>query len=89
MNRDHTGQGRSGTHQYLKPRTQRKKTNQLLAAASTLIKSTPPAKVRTCAVPLLRCESEAAVAATLETANCVSAGSMGAQTLEHLTLIHI
>lgn len=53
------------------------------------MKSTPPVYILTCAVPLLRCESKATVAATLETANCVPAGPMGAQTLEHLTLIHI
>lgn len=44
---------------------------------------------RTCAVPLFSGESEAIVATTLETANGVSASSISAQTLEHLTLIHI
>ena len=45
--------------------------------------------LRTCAVPLLHVEGEAAAAATLEAADGVAAGSVGAQAAEHLTLIHI
>lgn len=43
----------------------------------------------TCAVPLLRSQGKAAVAATLETPDGVPAISVGAETLEHFTLVHI
>lgn len=47
------------------------------------------ALVNVCAVPLFCVQSEAAVAATLETADGVPARSMSTQALEHLTLIYI
>lgn len=47
------------------------------------------ASPHTCAVPLLRSQSKAAVAATLETPDGVPAISVGAETLEHFTLVHI
>lgn len=45
--------------------------------------------INVCAVSLFCGQSEAVVAATLETANGVPASSMSTQTLEHLTLIYI
>lgn len=48
-----------------------------------------PAAPPTCAVPLLRRQSEAAVAATLEAADGVPAVSVSAETREHLALVHI
>lgn len=47
------------------------------------------ASPHTCAVPLLRSQSKAAVAATLETPDGVPAISVGAETLEHFALVHI
>lgn len=47
------------------------------------------ASPRTCAVPLLRIQSKAAVAVALETPDGVPAISVGAQTLEHFTLVHV
>ena len=49
----------------------------------------PSASSRTCAVPLLCSQSEAAVAATLETSDGVPAVSISAKTLEHFTLVYI
>lgn len=47
------------------------------------------ASPHTCAVPLLRSQSKAAVAATLETPDGVPAIPVGAETLEHFALVHI
>lgn len=47
------------------------------------------ALINICAVPLLSCQSKPTVAATFKTANGVTAGSMGADAIEHFTLIHI
>lgn len=49
----------------------------------------PSASSRTCAVPLFCSQSEAAVAATLETSDGVPAVSVSAKTLEHFTLVYI
>lgn len=53
------------------------------------MKFKPRSRPLTCAVPFLGRESEAVVAATLEAADGVAAGSVRTQTVEDLTLIHI
>lgn len=81
-----TGQGKCGIRLCLKHTAGRPITIKFPVSDRKMF---PQCPAQTCAVPLLSSEGEAAVAATFEAADGVSAISMSAQPAEHLTLVHI
>lgn len=84
MRRDRTGRERFGTRRYLKHKHR-------TSARCVLVTGDGDAAaiVHTCAVPLVGRESESVVAPTPKAADGISAGAVGAQTTENLTLVHI